>query len=464
MKNNPKLMIILGVIAALILFGFIWSGAKSSNGSGKTVSKGQQHAAFDVASGDTNNEVLQSIVAKQKALEKQNQKLIDENTKLQHLNASKTQQALTEAQNALTQKINATRTALENQFQSELNRVKGDIRSKPVSRSGSGLEYPLSGGTAQSNSASRVITEVPDLTVIPKHSGRDNLAVDSAAPVLPSDNDNNSNKPDTVTPYYTIPDGATAANAVLLSPLVGEVPVSGHLVSPAFPFKSMLSPKDAQNMFTANGVPLPGGISGVVLQGYSVGDMSLGCARAYVMKILFVYDDGHYEVYPIDKDNGGNSTNATEVYPKNSIGYLSDAYNNPCLSGQYLTDAPKVIASLAGLGGIEGGGGAIAQAQTQTMSSFGNGASSTSSVLTGSLGKYMAGIAVGDASKAALDWYKSRVADIFDAVFVPSTLNGAPRELIFNVTKTIPIDLNQQGRKLSYANSSQMSATDNSFE
>lgn len=469
MKNNPKLLIVVGGIAVAVIFGFFWShsGSNSSaQGKGKA-SNTDQHQAFDVASGDTNNEVLKSIVARQKALQDQNKRLMAENKQLQEDKQKSTSTALEKAKESLTQKINQSKAALESQFSKELEDVKSKVHQGKSNQS-SDLEYPMAGSSSsQDSKKDHIITRVPDLSSGFdqgtdsqgfEHTNSGNSAFSDTGPTLPSDtsnSDSNDSKP-----FYTIPALSTAANAVLLSPLIGEVPVNGQLEAPAFPFKAILSPRDAKNMFTANGVPLPPGISGAILQGYSVGSMSMGCARAYVMRILFVFQDGHYVVFP--KDKGGQSNSATQVYPKNSIGYLSDAYNNSCMTGKYLTDAPKVIASLAGFGAASGVGGAIAQAQTQTLSNISQGTSG--SIFTGNLGKYAAGVAIGDASKAALDWYKARVNDIFDAVFIPSTQAGKPRKLIFNVTKTIPIDLDQKGRRLSYENSSEMSATDTSFE
>ena len=462
MQKNPKLLIVLGGLAFMLMFGFFWMSAKSNKHAQSVKNNGSAHKTFDVASGDTNNEVLKSIVAHQKALQIKNEQLQNENKRLQHANKAKTQQGLKQTEQSLTKKINDTKSQLEAKFKSALATLKAK-HSTGTQRNG--LEYPMDNGAAQGKEKSHMISSIPDLSTslddsldgqglerVKQHLRSASLAV----PSLPSDQFGGANKAVNI-PYYSIPDGSTVANTVLLSPLVGEVPVNGQLLSPAFPFKAILSSKQTENMFSANGIPLPSGITGTVLQGYSVGNMSLGCTRAYVMKILFVFHDGHYVVYPKDKGATGN-----KVYPKDSIGYLSDAYNNSCINGKYLTDAPKVIASLATFGAAAGVGGAIAKAQTQTVTSLSQG--TTGSIFTGSLGKYAAGIGIGQGAKDALDWYKTRVNNIFDAVFVPSTLNGAPRQLIFNVTKTIPIDLNKKGRTLSYENSTSMSATDSSFQ
>ena len=64
---------------------------------------------------------------------------------------------------------------------------------------------------------------------------------------------------------------------------------------------------------------------------------------------------------------------------------------------------------------------------------------------------------VGGGSQEVMNWYKQRVDDVFDAVFIPASFLHKPTNLVFNVTKTIPIDLNQQGRTIRYENQQALS-------
>ena len=73
MKKNNNLLILssLGFLAVLLV-GFSISHKKS----GSTPSQmAQKHQLMDVASGDTNNEVLKTILANQQKLESENKKL-----------------------------------------------------------------------------------------------------------------------------------------------------------------------------------------------------------------------------------------------------------------------------------------------------------------------------------------------------------------------------------------------------
>ncbi len=465
-QGNKKLIVIVSSIAAMLFIGFARMADHPSNTESNKNNNANStvHQAFDVASGDTNNEVLKSIVARQQAEDQNNKKLMDENKQLESINKTMQEKEMKNLKQYVMQLINDKK--LDTNIQNKNNTAASQSEQK--------LEYPVnvknSSDSAVENKApaSVVITTVSDLSSsnddvqVLKNSHSKNITTTLNSNVLSGLPSDQQNKKSNKIPYYTIPDGATAGNVALLSPLVGEVPVNGQLLSPAFPFKAIISYKDTKDMFAANGIPLPAGISGTVIQGYSVGDMSLGCARAYVMKILFVFRNGHYVIFPKDDHETHGGKNATEVYPDNSIGYLSDPYNNACINGKYITDAPKVIASLAVFGGAAGAGSAIAQSQTQTISNITTGTAGT--IFDGDLAKYAGGIALSEGSKAALAWYQARVNDIVDVVFVKSTLNGQPRQLIFNITKTIPIDLNQTGRTLRHESKSAFSARDRSLQ
>ena len=469
MKQNPKLLIIVGVICLVLIVGVLWMHNHGVSGQVRHHANGKQdHQAFDVASGDTNNEVLKGIVARQKALQQSNAQLQAENEALERKAQTAQKSALATAKSHFQQELQSLRQGIEQHFNSQLQTVQSKLQQQEQSHASNSYQVQSPGGQGGPSHEIGTVGDISSGFISDKdksdfnHYGQDmRHGMDQAKQSLsslPSDAQYTAKKKVDI-PYYTVPDGATAANAALLTPLIAEVPVSGQLQAPAYPFKAIVSDQDVDDMFTANGMPIPPGISGIVLQGYSVGSMSLGCARAYVTKILFVFQNGHFVVYPKEKE-GNSSSKATQVYPDNALGYLSDQYGNPCMNGKYITDAPKVIASLASLGAVAGAGGAIAQAQETTLVS----AEQSTKLLNGSVGKYAVGYGIGNGAQQALNWYKSRVNDIFDAIFIPSSQHHRPTRMVFNVTKTIPIDLQKNGRTLSYDQASQFSATDTSFE
>ena len=155
-------------------------------------------------------------------------------------------------------------------------------------------------------------------------------------------------------PYFTIPANSTLADVVLQSDILGEVPVNNTLLQPAFKFKAIVGRKA---LLASNGITLPPDLSGIVFEGYSVGNMAMSCARGYITKMLFTWRDGSFTVV-------GSNQKGTSLNPQDALGYISTPYGNPCLPGKYITDAPRVLASIAAMGGLAGGANAFAQTQT----------------------------------------------------------------------------------------------------
>lgn len=437
MSKNPKMLIIIGGFSLFLIIGLFWMTSKKPQQQTVTSKNQQQKKLFDVASGDTNNEVLRTILAKQQKIENDNQKLQEENAKLKSQGFKSLHDELQKMQASVSQKFSQFKSSIDQRFSGqkhELDQVQGKVTSKfSSSNAQNNSQFELNG--AEIGGKNHVIGDVPDLTASlhgnNTESASDNTEndkEDQLTPELPDD------KP---IPYYTVPANSTLNNVSLMSSIIGEVPVSGRLVAPAFPFKAIVGKKD---LLAANGLTLPSDLAGMVLEGYSVGNMTMSCARAYVTKALFVFNDGHFVIYPQkDQDSG-----ATSLYPKDALGYLSDTYGNTCIFGKYITDAPKVLGGIVAITTAGGVGDAIAQAQTTTMSDV----SQTTQIISGSLAKYAAGQAIGNTSQQVLTWYLNRVSDVFDAVYIPASKEHKPVKLVFNVTQTIPIDLDLKGRTL----------------
>ncbi|KTD17437.1 membrane protein [Legionella jordanis] len=243
-------------------------------------------------------------------------------------------------------------------------------------------------------------------------------------------------------PYYTIPAGSDLGRTTLLSALIGEVPVEGKLMQPLFPFSAIVNRGD---LMAANGIPLPPNISGMKVNGYAIGVGSfldnISCVRAYVTSALFVFDDGHFVT--VGKEQ---MTGTAEMVNNESLGYLTTAFGNPCIKGQYFTNAPRVLAALVASDGIKGFGNALSQWQ-MTYTANANGATGTP---TGSMGNYALGGALSQGTVKAADWLEKRIQGSFDMVFVPASQGYRPTRLSFHVTQTINLDKETNGRVLDY--------------
>ncbi|HCJ4316722.1 TPA: TIGR03752 family integrating conjugative element protein [Legionella pneumophila] len=243
-------------------------------------------------------------------------------------------------------------------------------------------------------------------------------------------------------PYYTIPAGSDLGKTTLLSALIGEVPVEGKLMQPLFPFSAIINRGD---LMAANGIPLPPNISGMKVNGYAIGVGSfldnISCVRAYVTSALFVFDDGHFVTVGKEQITG-----MAEMVNNESLGYLTTAFGNPCIKGQYFTNAPRVLTALVASDGIKGFGNALSQWQ-MTYTANTNG---TTGIPTGSMGNYALGGALSQGTVKAADWLEKRIQGSFDMVFVPASLGYRPTQLSFHVTQTINLDKETNGRVLDY--------------
>lgn len=422
MIKSPKLLMIVGAFCFVLILGiFVLSSGKNVHR--QVRENTTTHKAFDVASGDTNNELLRTIVANQQKLESENATLRDKNRALSHTKDDALKKELGEDRNELLQKIKNTKDLVEAEMKKHSNLVTNS-------------SYPVGNNNQQKS----VITTITD----DSNFDTDNPArtegqvVSGNTPELPSDHKSIDSENKGIVPYYTIPSGSTLAHVSLMSSIIAEVPVNGHLLSPAFPFKAIVG---RRQLLAANGMTLPDNLAGMVVSGYSVGNMTMGCARIYVTHSLFVFHDGHFVVYPKKE-----SSDPTQMYPKDALGYLTDSYGNTCIKGKYITDAAKVIGTMASLGGIATGAQALSQAQTSTATN----AFQSNTNISGNMTKFIGGAVLSGAAEKALDWYNSRVSGVFDAVFIPSSLHHRPTNLTLNITKTIPIDLNKHGRTLKY--------------
>lgn len=261
----------------------------------------------------------------------------------------------------------------------------------------------------------QVLTVIPDLTT-------------------PSEDTNP--EPEKAIPYYTIPANATSVRDHLMTALVGRIPVKGVVTDP-YPFKLVVS----DDTLAANGLRVPH-LKQMIVSGYSEGDLNLVSVRGWVTSLTFVFDDGTITSTTSNDNNIGKFTK------DNALGYLSDQYGNPFIRGQLITNAPAYLGGNVALGAATGAANAYAQAQVGHQSLPLGG---TDSTVTGSVGKYIAGQSLSNATTQVQQWWLDREQQSFDAIYVPTTDDkGAAVEITVNFTKEIPINYDPNGRKLAY--------------
>ncbi|MEW8076019.1 MAG: TIGR03752 family integrating conjugative element protein [Candidatus Sedimenticola endophacoides] len=234
-------------------------------------------------------------------------------------------------------------------------------------------------------------------------------------------------------PYYTIPANATLARSTAFSALVGRVPIGGQVQDP-MPFKVLIGEPN----LAANGHEIPG-IESMVMSGYAVGDWTLSCVRGYITSATFVFHDGSIVTVGDEKKKAGSDAKRAEE----SIGWVSDRFGVPCVSGKRITNAPQFLSQRVGLMALRAAAEAYAAGETTAVVSTDTGVAT--STVTGDPGTYALGSAVSGGAEEVSQWLEERQAQSFDAIFVAA---GTP--LTVNLDVSIPIDLDPNGRRLDH--------------
>lgn len=227
-------------------------------------------------------------------------------------------------------------------------------------------------------------------------------------------------------PHYTLPP-ASIIDATALTALIGRIPVDGRIETP-WRFKLLST---AVNM-TSRRFQVPD-LEGVIWSGVAYGDYTLSCVSGTIDTVSYVFADG--TVHSQHSDSNPDDITA-------GLGWISDAYGNPCVPGEFKTNAPAVIRRLATAGTIEGLARGYAEAQTRrTTDSEGQ----TTTTVTGNADDYALSTAVTEAVSESNRWLLRRLSDSFDAVYVPA---GA--DIAIHIEQQIAIDHDRFGRRIDH--------------
>lgn len=237
----------------------------------------------------------------------------------------------------------------------------------------------------------------------------------------------------TPTPVYTVPRNATLLGATAMTALLGRVPVRGEVRDP-MPFKVITG----RDNLAANGLMVPG-VAGMIWSGTAIGDWTLACVTGRLESVTFVFDDG--SIRTISTDDRENRTGEAN----RPLGWISDARGIPCISGQRKSNAAAFLSQRIGIKAIEAAAEAAAAANTTTV--IRDSGAITSNV-GGNAAEFVLGKTLSRGSSEIAQWLLERQAQSFDAVFVPAGV-----ELAIHVDRELSIDLDPQGRRLSYARS-----------
>jgi integrating conjugative element protein (TIGR03752 family) len=218
--------------------------------------------------------------------------------------------------------------------------------------------------------------------------------------------------------------------SVAMTALIGRVPIDGTVNDP-YPFKVLIGPDN----LTANGIDLPD-VAGAVVSGTASGDWTLSCVRGQVRSVTFVFNDGTIRTLPEEGQKNSNST-------QGGLGWISDPYGIPCVSGKQRSNAQQYLGSQALI--------TAAGAGAASLITSDNGSVAVVSSSDGSLGtvgisgnEAMGRILAGGVRDMA-DWVNKLYGQAFAAIVVPP---GA--KVAVHLEQPLNIDYDPEGRKLNH--------------
>lgn len=239
----------------------------------------------------------------------------------------------------------------------------------------------------------------------------------------------------TARPVYTVPTNSTLMGSVAMTALIGRIPIDGTVNDP-FPFKVLVG---ADNL-TANGIDIPD-VAGAVFSGTASGDWTLSCVRGQVRSITFVFHDGTIRTLPEGGDRGDQQNNNQNTQ-SGGLGWISDPFGIPCVSGERRSNAQQYLGTQALITAAGAGAASLIDANSGQMSYVGADGSIGTVGITGNeaMGRILAG-GVQDMSQ----WVNKLYGQAFAAVYVQP---GA--RVAVHLEAPLAIDYDPEGRRVDH--------------
>ncbi len=474
------------VVVVLIIFRSWTSSAAPSVTHGDTATLTPEQAKFLGIAGDTPRDTVATLVGQVKAmrsdmltLKKSNESLQTENNRLRTREGSidsriqSTLGGVTQQVSEQRQQANEARQKAEQQHretQGLLSTLKTQIAGlsspKPDLPAGFGLQAgdeqafqgappmdalqwiePASSGgprdaaSAKNGPLSNLSSKLKGLQGLPDNpidsSQKQLRALAKGERDLSEHHDRNEG----ARPVYTLPENATLMGSVAMTALIGRVPVDGTVNDP-YPFKVLVGPDN----LTANGVDLPD-VVGAVMSGSASGDWTLSCVRGQVESITFVFSDGTVRTVPqpravVNRNSASNQTSSSDKI-RGGLGYISDPYGIPCVSGERRSNAQQYLGSQSLITAAGAGFAAALGSQQNTASVISSGSSSlgvSQSSGNSALNSVISG-GIGDIR----DWVNKLYGEAFAAIYVPPSAKVA-----VHLDHEITLDYEPHGRRVQH--------------
>lgn len=236
---------------------------------------------------------------------------------------------------------------------------------------------------------------------------------------------------------YTVPSNSTLMGSVAMTALIGRVPIDGTVNDP-YPFKVLIGPDN----LTANGIDIPD-VAGAVVSGTASGDWTLSCVRGQIRSVTFVFQDGTIRTLPADSSKGGNSggqgQNGANI--QGGLGWISDPYGIPCVSGERRSNAQQYLGSQALITAAGAGAASLIDSGSGSVAVVSNSNGSLGTV--GISGNEAMGRILAGGVRDMADWVNKLYGQAFAAVYVQP---GA--KVAVHLEQPLDIDYDAKGRRV----------------
>lgn len=239
-------------------------------------------------------------------------------------------------------------------------------------------------------------------------------------------------------PVYTLPANATLIGSTAMTALIGRVPIDGTVNDP-YPFKVLIG---AENL-AANGITVPD-VAGAVVSGTASGDWTLSCVRGYVRSVTFVFQDGTIRTVGAStatamEGEGGNGF-------RSGMGWISDPYGIPCVSGQRRSNAAQYLGSEMLITAAGAGAASLIRSNSANVSYI-SGTNGNTLGTVGITGNEAMGRILAGGVQEMSQWVNKLYGQAFAAIYVPP---GA--RVAVHLERPVEIDFDPHGRKVAYRN------------
>lgn len=238
---------------------------------------------------------------------------------------------------------------------------------------------------------------------------------------------------------YTVPSNSTLMGSIAMTALIGRVPIDGTVNDP-YPFKVLIGPDN----LTANGIDIPD-VAGAVVSGTASGDWTLSCVRGQIRSVTFVFNDGTIRTMPEDGNrNQGSSGQANaNSTTQGGLGWISDPYGIPCVSGERRSNAQQYLGSQALITAAGAGAASLIKSDNGSVAVVTNSNGSLGTV--GISGNEAMGRILAGGVRDMADWVNKLYGQAFAAVYVRP---GA--KVAVHLEQPLNIDYDAKGRRVNH--------------